>query len=114
MKTLFIICTLAFLTGCTNVSPRGEPPVVFYDSAKTADDLAGCIVQSLSARMGMGHRIDTISPGRIFEVHPQKEIMVGGEPYFGTIRVMEQGSRAELQAYGGFKSALKGAVVACR
>lgn len=100
MSKLTMTSLLLLLSACTTaVTGRNDPPKVNFTSSMSLDDALGCVVAYMSKANTFGYpfRGVIIQPNQTYEVHPTREIMLGGEPIFV---VVNRGTRTtSIQGY---------------
>jgi uncharacterized lipoprotein len=108
---------LALLAGC--VSARNYDAVKTWRSTKDADSLAACLVPALLIKhtfpgdYDITHHVETVVPGKVFEVRPQQTITVGVEQYFVRLTVADSGTDVALFANPTFRRHALAAVDGC-
>lgn len=117
-KLAYVVCGLAAVAGC--VSARNLGPIQSWDATASADELATCLVPALLIKHSfpgdpdITHKVDTIVPGKVYEVQPQQTITLGVERYFVRLTVKESGGTlVELYADPTFRSRTLKAVKSC-
>jgi len=88
MRSVIILATAA-LTACS-VTLRNDPPAATFTASTGLDETATCLVRALNEDNPrallpgphLTHQVQIVEPGRVYEVLPQKTIVVGGEVYF--------------------------------
>ena len=115
VSSLFL--ALVTLSACgTAVTGRNDPARVTFVSSSSLDETLACVVAHMTAINPWDYpfRALIVEPGRAYEVHPTREIMLGGEPIFVSIRKATEGSVVDgysIPRFGGIFGNLE---AACR
>lgn len=94
MRTLycFIAVIMIVVSGCaTAISGRNEAPDVSYKAQGSLTETANCVNGFLTQNNSLEYQfyIRIIQIGQVYESHPGREIMAGGEPVFVRIAATE-------------------------
>ncbi len=122
-RTWSVVLALAVAAvGCAHITPRGSPPAASWTARRALDDAATCVVAALNEEMrsqsalspSITHQVQTIEPGRVYEVVPQQTLTVAAEIYFVRLAAMPpSATRIELFSVATWTSRLERAVAKC-
>lgn len=115
-----LAATLCAISAASCVSARNGEPSKTWESNKSVDALATCLVPALLIKHtfpgdpDVTHYLQTIIPGRVYEVQPQQIITLGVERYFVRLTVKEGGAtHVELFADSAYRQHALNAVNSC-
>lgn len=115
-RAILALALLGSLAACaTAISARNDPPDVAFTVAGRLNDTLGCVVSHMSETNSFGYpfRAVIVVPDQEYEVHPTREIMVGGEPIFVSVRNDPAGVRVQGYALGRISRNFDGLQEAC-
>ena len=79
MKRVAAVLSCLMLGGCASSSQTASPPIASWSGKRPPDDAAECVKRALDYNYksprpllpGMTHHVDTVEPGRVYDVFPQ-------------------------------------------
>lgn len=122
---LALLLALLMLSSC-GVDRQREPPIFSFVSPRDFDTTAACLVAGLNDEMRptinvgnppITHKIDIITPGRVYEILPQRPLMESGDVYVMRLTRYPDG-KIGVDVYsmltGGWPDRMEHAVTKCR
>lgn len=101
MRAFVILACCLAVTGCATEA-RDNPPKVTVLSKRPHADIAACVVSELNRELGgpaisggQTHRVETIIPGKVWEVTPQRKNPYHGDIYLVRLTAVPSGTRIE-------------------
>lgn len=96
MRIAVCCVALALLAACAT-DPRDSSPKVTVTSTRAPDAVATCLVAELNRELDGSntHQIQTIQPGKVFEVTPQRTNAYYGDIYLMRVTATNPGTRIE-------------------
>ncbi|MBR3370312.1 MAG: hypothetical protein IKG52_06755 [Rhodobacteraceae bacterium] len=117
LQKAIIASTLLAVSACaTAVTGRNDPPRVSFLSTSSLDDTLGCVVSHMTAVNPWNYpfRALIVQLGEAYEVHPTREIMLGGEPIFVTVMRVDNGTAVEGYSLSRFQGIFDQLEITCR